>query len=179
MPIDVMDTSSHDLHKTKWETYGHASMSFSEYTISSRNPLDESQSVETMPGLNYLFSTKTVRISFCYANCILLSFKDATSKKNQSSLSQCNTMTSPRQQSCRSSPDLISCLLQTALFLMTTWVGNIPFWKMHSGHSLVRIWAGTANKWTVVLLRLKGVDTVLVHGILRLLSSQLLTVLYI
>ncbi|XP_022890722.1 transcription factor GAMYB-like isoform X2 [Olea europaea var. sylvestris] len=52
MPIDVMDTSSHDLHKTKWETYGHASMSFSEYTISGRNPLDESQSVETMPGCN-------------------------------------------------------------------------------------------------------------------------------
>ncbi|CAI9774548.1 unnamed protein product [Fraxinus pennsylvanica] len=58
-PIDVMDTSSHDLHETKWETYGdplsplgHSSVSFSEYTIRSRNPLDESESVETLPGCN-------------------------------------------------------------------------------------------------------------------------------
>ncbi|KAL2540998.1 myb domain protein [Abeliophyllum distichum] len=57
MPVDVMDTLSHDLHETQWEAYGdpisplgHSSLSFSEYPISSRNPLDEPQSVETVSG---------------------------------------------------------------------------------------------------------------------------------
>ncbi|KAL2507382.1 myb domain protein 33 [Forsythia ovata] len=58
MPVDVLDTSSHELHETEWEAYGdpispfgHSSSSvFSEYTPMSGNSLDEPPPAETMPG---------------------------------------------------------------------------------------------------------------------------------
>ncbi|CAA2982589.1 transcription factor GAMYB-like isoform X1 [Olea europaea subsp. europaea] len=62
MPVDVLHTSSHELHEMEWEVYGdpispfgHSSSSvFSEYTHMSGNSVDEPPSAETMPDCTYV-----------------------------------------------------------------------------------------------------------------------------
>ncbi|KAL2485528.1 myb domain protein [Abeliophyllum distichum] len=93
VPVDVLDTSSHELHETEWEAYGdpispfgHSSSSvFSEYTPMSGNSLDELPSVETMPGFKVkeaAADTKTQMIfsrpDFLLASSCSCPNKDAT-----------------------------------------------------------------------------------------------------